>query len=101
MPEAGLTNASTGLLEATLSEDRVLYVVEESPMHAGVIESISEDVVSLFDQVGVQTGVDLRQLRNVGLMVEKLLGVGNRSWIARSGTREEFMSRSREEAQQR
>ncbi|MCC6628070.1 MAG: thiamine pyrophosphate-binding protein, partial [Chloroflexi bacterium] len=41
VPEAGLTNAATGLLEATLSQDRVLFLLEENPMHRDVLRSVS------------------------------------------------------------
>lgn len=40
VPEAGLTNASTGLLEATWSQDRLLFVIEENPIHRDVLRAV-------------------------------------------------------------
>src|SRR3712207_1468340 len=37
VPEAGLTNAATGLLEATRAQARLLFVIEEHPMHRDVL----------------------------------------------------------------
>lgn len=36
VPGAGITNAATALLEATLSQDRVLFIVEPDPIQAGL-----------------------------------------------------------------
>jgi acetolactate synthase-1/2/3 large subunit len=41
VPAAGLANASTPLLEATWSQDRVLFVLEEDPVHAGIAASVA------------------------------------------------------------
>jgi acetolactate synthase-1/2/3 large subunit len=41
VPEAGLTNAATGLLEATGSQERLLFLIEENPMHRDVLRSIA------------------------------------------------------------
>ena len=41
VPEAGLTNAATGLLEATNAQARILFVIEAHPMHAGIVRSVA------------------------------------------------------------
>lgn len=41
VPEAGLTNASTALLEATLSQDRLLFVLEFDPIHGDIIRAVA------------------------------------------------------------
>lgn len=56
----------------------------------------TEDVVNLFEEMGVQTGVDLEAVRSVSGEVAELLGVPSRARIAQYGTYEQF----REMAQQ-
>ena len=41
VPAAGLANAATPLLEATWSQDRVLFLLEEDPVHAGIASSVA------------------------------------------------------------
>lgn len=41
VPEAGLTNAATGLLEATNAQARLLFVIEAHPMHADVARAVA------------------------------------------------------------
>ena len=41
VPEAGLTNAATGLLEATNAQARVLFVIESHPMHADLARAVA------------------------------------------------------------
>jgi len=40
VPEAGVTNSATSLLEATLSQDRVLFVVEADPIHEDIAKAV-------------------------------------------------------------
>jgi acetolactate synthase-1/2/3 large subunit len=41
VPEAGLTNSATSLLEATASQDRLLFVVEADPIHEHVAKAVA------------------------------------------------------------
>lgn len=41
VPSAGLTNSATGLLEATLDEERLLFVLEEEAGHRDVLRSVA------------------------------------------------------------
>lgn len=41
VPEAGLTNAATGLLEATNTQARLLFVIEANPMHSDVLRAVA------------------------------------------------------------
>ncbi|MFN8511969.1 MAG: thiamine pyrophosphate-dependent enzyme [Chloroflexia bacterium] len=41
VPEAGLTNAATGLLEANNTQARLFFVIEANPLHAGVAHSVA------------------------------------------------------------
>lgn len=41
VPEAGLTNSSTCLLQATQDSERVLYIVEEHPSHQNLLRSVT------------------------------------------------------------
>jgi hydroxymethylglutaryl-CoA lyase len=50
----------------------------------------TEDVVHLFREIGVETGVDLTKLRAVGAHAADLIGIPSRSRVARYGTFEEF-----------
>ncbi len=40
VPAAGLTNSATGLLEATLHEERMLFLLEHEPGHRDVLRSV-------------------------------------------------------------
>jgi acetolactate synthase I/II/III large subunit len=40
VPEAGFTNSATSLLEATLSQDRVLFIVEADPIHRDIANAV-------------------------------------------------------------
>jgi acetolactate synthase-1/2/3 large subunit len=42
VPGAGLTNASTSLLEATRSQDRVLFLLEKDPAHHGIAQAVAQ-----------------------------------------------------------
>lgn len=50
----------------------------------------TEDVVFMFQQLGVDTGVDLGRLQEVGKLVARTLGVPPRSFTSNFGTLEEF-----------
>lgn len=50
----------------------------------------TEDVVHMFREMGVSTGVDLDALRQVSTDVGELLGVPSRARVAQFGTYEEF-----------
>lgn len=50
----------------------------------------TEDVVFMFDQLGVDTGVDLGRLHAVGQVVQRAMGVPPRSFTSHFGTLEEF-----------
>ena len=41
VPQAGLTNSATGLLEATLDGERMLFLLEEEPGHRDVLRSVA------------------------------------------------------------
>ena len=41
VPQAGLTNSATGLLQATLDEERMLFLLEEEPGHRDVLRSVA------------------------------------------------------------
>lgn len=41
VPEAGLTNAATGLLEATWAQERLLFLIEENRIHRDIARSIA------------------------------------------------------------
>jgi len=56
----------------------------------------TEDVINLFDEMGVQTGIDLGAVRSVSDEVAELLGIPSRARVAQYGTYSEF----REMAQQ-
>jgi acetolactate synthase-1/2/3 large subunit len=57
VPEAGLTNAATGLLEATLSHDRVLYLLEENPMHRDVLRAVTRHYRRVDDPVDLPAAI--------------------------------------------
>src|SRR5438067_10707082 len=40
-PAAGLTNAATSLLEATWSQDRLLFLLEQDPLHRDVLRAVA------------------------------------------------------------
>jgi len=50
----------------------------------------TEDVVHLFREIGVDTGVDLAKVRAVGEYAANLIGIPSRSRITKYGTYEEF-----------
>ncbi len=50
----------------------------------------TEDVVHLFREMGVETGVDLDAIRNLSAEVGSLLGVPSQARVAQFGTFEEF-----------
>jgi len=50
----------------------------------------TEDVVHLFREIGVETGVDLAKLRAIGEYTAELTGIPSRSRVTRYGTYEEF-----------
>ncbi len=50
----------------------------------------TEDVVHLFREIGVETGVDLDALRAVGVHAAQLIGIPSRSRVTQFGTYEEF-----------
>ena len=50
----------------------------------------TEDVVHLFREIGVDTGVDLAKVRAVGEYAANLIGIPSRSRITNYGTYEEF-----------
>ena len=41
VPQAGLTNSATGLLQATLDGERMLFLLEEEPSHRDVLRSVA------------------------------------------------------------
>jgi thiamine pyrophosphate-dependent acetolactate synthase large subunit-like protein len=41
VPQAGLTNSATGLLQATLDGERMLFLLEEEPGHRDVLRSVA------------------------------------------------------------
>ena len=50
----------------------------------------TEDVVHLFREMGVETGVDLDAIRKLSSEVGGLLGIPSRARVAQFGTFEEF-----------
>ncbi|WP_108610584.1 hydroxymethylglutaryl-CoA lyase [Aminobacter sp. MSH1] len=50
----------------------------------------TEDVVNLFNSIGVSTGIDLEKVRRAGAWFSELIGVEPRSRIARNGTLEDL-----------
>ena len=50
----------------------------------------TEDVVHLFREVGIETGVDLAKIRAVGEYAASMIGIPSRSRVTRFGTYEEF-----------
>jgi len=50
----------------------------------------TEDVVHLFREIGVETGVDLAKVRAAGEYAAELIGIPSRSRVANYGTYEEF-----------
>jgi acetolactate synthase-1/2/3 large subunit len=53
VPEAGLTNAATSLLEATLSQDRLLFVIEADPIHKEIASAIGRYYLSVDDAADI------------------------------------------------
>ncbi|MDP8921445.1 MAG: thiamine pyrophosphate-binding protein, partial [Chloroflexota bacterium] len=41
VPQCGLTNSATGLLQATQDGERLLFVFEEDPLHRDVLRSVT------------------------------------------------------------
>lgn len=56
----------------------------------------TEDVVHLFREMGVETGIDLDAIRALGKDVEEMIGIPSRSRVAQYGTYEEFHALSLE-----
>jgi hydroxymethylglutaryl-CoA lyase len=55
----------------------------------------SEDLVSMFEAMGVRTGVDLRVLRDAGWEIAELLDVEPRGRFLRAGTKEDVLTAGR------
>ncbi len=80
VPAAGLTNASTSILEATWSQDRLLFLLEEDPMHRDVLRSIARYYQRVDDAEEIGAGVHhLLDLLETGRPGAAVLEVPNRS----------------------
>jgi acetolactate synthase-1/2/3 large subunit len=66
VPEAGFTNAATSLLEATLSQDRVLFIVEADPIHRDIAAAVARYYVAVDDpaDIGPVTHETIAKLRS-------------------------------------
>jgi hydroxymethylglutaryl-CoA lyase len=55
----------------------------------------TDDLVAMFEQMGVSTGVDVHRLRRAGRTVAEMLGVPSRSRLSYVGTKADVLARTR------
>ncbi len=69
------------------------------PTNMGAVGNIpSEDIVHFLNSTGIRTGLDTQRVLDCARAVGKLLGMEPMSYLARSGTREELLKRTRDHA---
>lgn len=69
------------------------------PTNMGSVGNIpSEDIVHFLNATGIRTGLDTQRVLDCAREVGELLGVEPMSYLARSGTREELLKRTRDHA---
>lgn len=90
----GLANVVAGFEAGIDTFDAGLGGLGGCPVFPGATGNVAtEDVVNLFEEMGVGTGVDLGKVREASRKVQDFLGRSLPSYILRVGTRAELYSR--------
>jgi hydroxymethylglutaryl-CoA lyase len=90
----GLANVLVGFEAGIDTFDAGLGGLGGCPIFPGATGNVAtEDVVNLFEEMGVSTGVDLQKVREASRKVQDFLGRPLPSYVLRVGTRAELYAR--------
>jgi hydroxymethylglutaryl-CoA lyase len=92
----GLANALAGFEAGVDSFDSGLGGLGGCPIFPGATGNVAtEDMVNMFEEMGVATGVDLGKVREASKLVQEFLGRSLPSYILRVGTTPELFARAK------
>ncbi|MBK5255793.1 MAG: hydroxymethylglutaryl-CoA lyase [Vicinamibacteria bacterium] len=91
----GLANVLAGFQAGVDTFDAGLGGLGGCPVFPGATGNVAtEDIVNLFEEMGIPTGVDLEKVREASRLVQQFLGRPLPSYILRVGTARELFARA-------
>lgn len=91
----GLANAVAGFQAGVATFDSGLGGLGGCPIFPGATGNVAtEDMVNLFEEMGVATGIDLGKVREASRLMEQFLGRALPSYILRVGTTAELFAKA-------